>query len=93
MHTHLERTGSRMTAFHHPAVLLFRNQSVPEQRLARRLVSDVLTRLGARAQLEIRPTGHSPAADYAGQVLAALEDRKPGAVRKPGRRLRSVPTA
>ncbi|GGN40843.1 hypothetical protein GCM10011578_088510 [Streptomyces fuscichromogenes] len=27
-------------------------------------VGDVLTRIGARAQLDIRPTGHSPAADW-----------------------------
>lgn len=33
------------------------------------------------------------AADYAGQVLAALEDGKPGAERSPRHRLRALPAA
>ncbi|MEU6011904.1 hypothetical protein [Streptomyces sp. NPDC047453] len=34
--------------------------TVPQAGLTSEAVGDVLTRLGARARLDIRPTGHSP---------------------------------
>ncbi|MGW5408965.1 tyrosine-type recombinase/integrase [Streptomyces spiralis] len=64
-------------------------------RLHDRGVPEVITQeiLGHERAGEVTWIYTHAAADYAGQVLAALEERKPGAVRKPGRRLRAVPAA
>ncbi|MEU6535573.1 site-specific integrase [Streptomyces sp. NPDC047000] len=65
-------------------------------RLHARGVPEVITQeiLGHERAGEVTWIYTHAAADYAGQVLAALEERKPGAAAgKPGRRLRAVPAA
>ncbi|MEU7962409.1 site-specific integrase [Streptomyces sp. NPDC049097] len=65
-------------------------------RLHDRGVPEVITQeiLGHERAGEVTWIYTHAAADYAGQVLAALEDGKPGAVsRPPRRRLRAVPAA
>ncbi|MEU1141838.1 site-specific integrase [Streptomyces sp. NPDC005885] len=64
-------------------------------RLHARGVPEVITQeiLGHERAGEVTWIYTHAAADYAGQVLAALEEGKPGAVRRPGRRLRVVTAA
>jgi integrase len=65
-------------------------------RLHDRKVPEVITQeiLGHERAGEVTWIYTHAAADYPGQVLAALEDGKPGAqTRQPGRRLRAVPAA
>ncbi|MEH0428787.1 site-specific integrase [Streptomyces stelliscabiei] len=64
-------------------------------RLHDRGVPEVITQeiLGHERAGEVTWIYTHAAADYAGQVLAALEEGKPGAVRKPTRRLRAVSAA
>ncbi|MGW4883406.1 tyrosine-type recombinase/integrase [Streptomyces murinus] len=65
-------------------------------RLHDRGVPEVITQeiLGHERAGEVTWIYTHAAADYAGQVLAALEDGKPGAVKRaPGRRLRAVKAA
>ncbi|MFM9675828.1 tyrosine-type recombinase/integrase [Streptomyces brasiliscabiei] len=64
-------------------------------RLHDRGVPEVITQeiLGHERAGEVTWIYTHAAADYAGQVLAALEEKKPGAVQRPARRLRAVTAA
>ncbi|MGW3166937.1 tyrosine-type recombinase/integrase [Streptomyces sp. NPDC001142] len=64
-------------------------------RLHERGVPEVITQeiLGHERAGEVTWIYTHAAADYAGQVLAALEERKPGSPQRPARRLRAVRAA